>query len=77
MALSSPDTQPTGEQSSLGTQVSKQTTDIKHLNVNAMPRIYNTGLGDPTDRGFVEGGIEGWKVVFGCALISASTIGVT
>lgn len=75
VALSPPDTGRAGERSSLGTQDSKPTTDIEHLAVDHTPQGSNTISVDSADVEFVEGGIEGWKVVFGCALISVSTIG--
>lgn len=69
------DTQLTDERSSLEIQVSKQTTDIENSDVEPIPQSLNNATAHPVDAEFIEGGMEGWKVVFGCALISASTIG--
>ncbi|KAG9121665.1 hypothetical protein FRC07_002301, partial [Ceratobasidium sp. 392] len=47
--------------------------DVPHLEYASRPNISVVAAADDED--FVEGGLEGWKAVAGCSLISAPTVG--
>ncbi|KAG8688901.1 hypothetical protein FRC08_011207 [Ceratobasidium sp. 394] len=72
MPSSRPATQPPNEPSAIKNDAGKQAGDIDILSATALES--HTSISQEHDA-FIEGGFEGWTVVFGCALVSVSTIG--